>query len=252
MNVHLDLLTRLYSENLTSSDGALNASAPCRGVFTLEAVNPVSVLFARSDSVYKSLPGCDVWDIDRNAALYAGNDPVFAHPPCRGWGRLRHFSNHTESELDLARQAVGHVRNNSGVLEHPAGSTLWSDQNLPAPGAGHDEFGGWTFPVYQCWFGHRAEKSTWLYICGVTPSRIPPFELSISPASHVCETRQKVNPRPSITKIEREATPLQFALWLVNLAVRCGDDKFLMSGGRPDVVTLGLSVLGDTSETRHD
>lgn len=31
----------------------------------------VAVLFARTDSVYKGLPGCDVYDIERDARTYA-------------------------------------------------------------------------------------------------------------------------------------------------------------------------------------
>ena len=49
----------------------------------------VAVLFARSDSVYKTLPGCDVWDKERDARCFAGNEKIVAHPPCRGWGKLR-------------------------------------------------------------------------------------------------------------------------------------------------------------------
>ena len=35
----------------------------------------ISVLFARSDSVYKALPGCDVWDQERNALFWPGGNP---------------------------------------------------------------------------------------------------------------------------------------------------------------------------------
>lgn len=41
----------------------------------------VAVLFARSNSVYKSMPGCDVFDLERDARTYSGNSPVIAHPP---------------------------------------------------------------------------------------------------------------------------------------------------------------------------
>lgn len=44
----------------------------------------IAVLFARADSVYKSLPDCDVWDADRNALLWPGGCPVnqcwWGHP----------------------------------------------------------------------------------------------------------------------------------------------------------------------------
>lgn len=52
----------------------------------------VAVLFARADSIYKGLPGVDVYDADRDARTFPGGCPVVAHPPCRAWavsGRLR-------------------------------------------------------------------------------------------------------------------------------------------------------------------
>ena len=61
----------------------------------------VSVLFARADSAYKTLPGCDVWDKDRNAMLCDDDWPVVAHPPCRAWGRLRTFANRTRRRIPL-------------------------------------------------------------------------------------------------------------------------------------------------------
>jgi hypothetical protein len=48
----------------------------------------VAVLFARSDSHYKALPGVDVWDSERDARKWLGGSPVVAHPPCRAWGAL--------------------------------------------------------------------------------------------------------------------------------------------------------------------
>jgi hypothetical protein len=35
----------------------------------------VAVLFARADSVYKALDGCDVWDIERDARRWPGGSP---------------------------------------------------------------------------------------------------------------------------------------------------------------------------------
>jgi len=93
----------------------------------------VAVLFARADSVYKQLPGTDVYDMERDARIYDGPHPVVAHPPCRAWGRLRSFANPRPDERNLARLAVAMVREFGGVLEHPAGSTLWSAQGLPPP-----------------------------------------------------------------------------------------------------------------------
>jgi len=187
-------------------------------------VDTVAVLFARSDSVYKSLPFCDVYDIDRDARRFDGLEPVIAHPPCRGWGRLRTFSSHTPEELDLARLAVSKVRLNGGVLEHPYGSALWEDQRLPQPG--HvDQYGGFTLPLFQNWFGHRAAKATLLYIVGVAPGNVPSIPFTIAKPSHVCGAfsgnSEEVR-RPEISKAEREQTPVAFAVWLLDLARRVG------------------------------
>jgi hypothetical protein len=46
----------------------------------------VAVLFARADSIYKTLAGCDVWDEARDALKWPGGAPIIAHPPCRAWG----------------------------------------------------------------------------------------------------------------------------------------------------------------------
>lgn len=35
-------------------------------------MRPVAALFVRADSVYKTLPGVDCWDIERDAMLYRG------------------------------------------------------------------------------------------------------------------------------------------------------------------------------------
>ena len=57
----------------------------------------VAALFCRRDSNYKLLPGVDVYDADRDARTYDGPHPVIAHPPCRGWGELRHMARRTQS-----------------------------------------------------------------------------------------------------------------------------------------------------------
>jgi hypothetical protein len=48
----------------------------------------VAILFARKDSIYKTMPGCDVWDIDRDARNWPGGAPIVGHPPCRAWGPI--------------------------------------------------------------------------------------------------------------------------------------------------------------------
>ena len=191
----------------------------------------VAVLFARPDSVYKTLPGCDVYDIERDARTWLGGAPVVAHPPCRAWGRLRAFAKPRHDEKDLARWSVSQVRQWGGVLEHPESSMLWADQHLPR-GQERDDFGGWTMPIHQWWFGHRAQKRTWLYIVGVEPWEVPDFPLRLGQSD--CRIRldkrrpdgthiRKGDPdyQPILGDAEREHTPAELAVWLVELARRC-------------------------------
>jgi hypothetical protein len=191
----------------------------------------VAVLFARGDSFYKTIAQCDVWDAERDARKWPGGAPVVAHPPCRAWGQLRHMAKPRPDEKQLALWAVEQVRTFGGVLEHPKKSTLWPVAGLPAPGK-RDEFGGWTLPVFQSWWGHRAEKATLLYIVGCEPAEIPDVPMMLGEAPCVVGTggrradgsrRQPGDAgwRPEITKAEREHTPPAFAAWLVQLADRC-------------------------------
>ena len=185
-------------------------------------MSQVAVLFARADSVYKSLPGCDVWDEQRDARRWAGGCPVVAHPPCRAWASLRHKAKPREGEKDLARWAVAQVREWGGVLEHPQFTTLWRDQLLPE-GQQRDKFGGWTLYIHQHWFGHRAQKRTRLYVCGVDPRDIPVMPMKLGEASHTVglwSGRDRATCRPSISKPEFEGTPPDLARWLVELARR--------------------------------
>ena len=191
----------------------------------------IAILFARMDSNYKLLPDCDVWDIDRDARKWAGGCPVVAHPPCRAWSRLRHFAKPRPNEKDLARFAVAQVRKYGGVLEHPESSQLWVDQGLPPPGK-YDEFGGWTLPIHQFWWGHRAQKKTWLYIVGCKPMELPEIPLRLGISDCVIRLDKR---RPDGTHIrkgdadwkqplgpaEREHTPPELAKWLVKLATKC-------------------------------
>lgn len=180
----------------------------------------VAVLFARADSVYKTLAGCDVWDIERDARNWPGGTPVVAHPPCRSWGRLRQFAKPRPDEKALGPWAVEQVRRFGGVLEHPAESTLFAHCGMPRPGQFPDDFGGWTMEVQQFHWGHRAEKATWLYVVGADPDEIPAVPHREGRPTH-CVRPTKSYPRlPSITKAEREHTPPALAQWLVELARR--------------------------------
>lgn len=193
----------------------------------------ISVLFARCDSVYKSIPDLDVYDIDRDALTFPGGTPVVAHPPCRAWGKLHYFAKPRPGEKELGLWAVDQVRRFGGVLEHPKDSKLWAAKGLPRPGS-VDEYGGWTLPISQHWWGHRAEKLTWLYIVGVDAGSIPRMPLRLGDATHViAQSRMRRKDgtrlrkgmagwRPEVTMAEREHTPPELARWLVALAANVG------------------------------
>jgi len=191
----------------------------------------VAVLFARRDSVYKTLPDVDVWDEDRDALKWTGGYPVVAHPPCRLWASLRHKSKADPSEKDLARFAVKVVRRDGGVLEHPQQSTLWLESGIQwRKSYGdflvdcYDLWGGWYLPLHQHWFGHRAAKPTGLYIVGIRRNDIPAMPLRLDEPTHTIglwSGRDKANCRPSVSKREFDSKPLAFALWLVEVAKRC-------------------------------
>lgn len=211
----------------------------------------VAVLFARGDSHYKTIAGCDVWDIERDARKWPGGAPVVAHPPCRAWGQFSFFAKPREDEKELAPWAIEQIRKNGGVLEHPSGSKLWPALGLPENGQ-RDQYGGWTLPIHQHWWGHRAEKKTKLYIVGCEPRDIPEIPLRLDQPTHVigdvgragytCKCgcnfsadlgkygcpncrgdsgAARSTKRPEVSKAEREHTPPELASWLVELARRC-------------------------------
>lgn len=176
----------------------------------------VAILYAKRRSVYFDL-ACDVWDETRDARRYAGPHPVVAHPPCRAWGRFKHRAKPLPHERELAYHALHAVRRYGGVLEHPNGTSFWRAAALPRPGEPPDAFGGYSIRVNQVDWGHPAIKSTLLYIVGCAPGSLP------------------VRPPPgvSIRTVERmhrgarEATPVKFALWLMQIASEALNTKQL-------------------------
>lgn len=179
----------------------------------------IAALFVCRDSVYKGLSGVDCWDIDRDARGYRGGSRVVAHPPCRAWASLRHCAKPRVDEKDLAFFAIEAVRRCGGVLEHPVLSTFWAAAGVPLCGV--DAFGGWSFVVDQFWFGHRARKRTRLYVVGRDFGDFPrmPLVIGESPCTvGLWSGRDRERCRPSIKKREYEATPIEFAKYLVDLA----------------------------------
>ena len=179
----------------------------------------VSVLFAARDSIYKTIPGLDVWDIDRDALNWPGGNRGIFHPPCRLWSKwLRHLSTAPPEEKNLALWSVEQVRKEGGILEHPACSLLWDEAEIPKPGTG-DKY-GFSIALYQQWFGHKAQKATWLYICGIKSLPEIPFVLG-QPECHYSAVRKIKHPdMQRLCHRERHGTPIRFAQWLVE-AVQC-------------------------------
>lgn len=183
----------------------------------------VAALFVRRDSVYKTMPGVDAWDEQRDARNWPGGCPAVVHPPCRLWAKLRQFAKAADpaAERQLAVDAIANIRRWGGVLEHPAESALWAHVGLPLPGRSPDRFGGWTAEIRQCDWGHEAEKLTWLYIVGVHPDDLPALPQRREPIGVVKPQRGVPRDgRKIITKAKREHTPPELAAWLVEVARR--------------------------------
>ncbi len=195
---------------------------------------PVAVLFVRKDYVYKTLPGCDCYDVDRDARTWPGGCPIVAHPPCRTWGTLKTWSKAPPHEHGLALWAVNQIRKFGGALEHPYASGVWKAAGLPEQDWLPDEWGGWTLVVDQFHWGHLARKRTKLYIVGCPPNAIPPIpHLPGKPTHCVSSLNRRVHARtgwvkpspssvlPELGPGRRDITPPAFAAWLVELARRC-------------------------------
>ena len=201
------------------------------GIGCTVGLAPVSVLFLTDQSVYKTLPGCDCWDKKRDARRYAGNNVVIAHPPCRTWGNLKTVATKAPpDEHALGNFAVEQVRRCGGVLEHPAGSTLFEEC-----GCGKDGDAGWLLEVDQYHWGHVAAQPTKLYIVGCSSENVPPIpHREGTPAKCITQGHGVRIGHPLFksraTQYEREATPPAFARWLVELARRCA--KGANTGGQ--------------------
>ena len=191
----------------------------------------VACLFVMSDSIYKTIPGCDCYDLDRDARTYNGNLPVVTHPPCQLWGAMANVNyarwggehNKPGNDGGLFRFALDTVRRCGGVLEHPKASKAWAAHGLIKPiGAGWQRTldGGWVCEVWQSAYGHRANKATWLYCFG----RPLPATWQRPQGSHQVgfqDQRGKSRNKPTLSKREANHTPASFARYLVELAAGC-------------------------------
>ncbi len=190
----------------------------------------IAALYVDRHGIYDR-PGVDVWDIERDARLYAGPHPVVAHPPCQRWGRLglvnyvRWGGDHNRPGNDggCFAAALAAVERWGGVLEHPAGTLAWAAFGLPAPCAHRWTRSlfrpGWSCEVWQSAYGHRAAKATWLYYVGATPP--PALDWRRPPGTHQVgyqDQRGKARNKPTLSSREAAATPPAFADLLLSIA----------------------------------
>ena len=183
----------------------------------------IAALFVRRNSIYKTMPGVDAWDSKRDAMKWPGGTALIAHPPCAQWGQLAHMARVNAAEKFMGKWSIQQVRKFGGVVEHPSKSKLWAAMGCAAPGRRPDKFGGWTLPISQSWFGHNAEKPTFLYIVGVIPFDLPNLPLLLGEAratvgrSGLQNDGTRNRRRKEIPKSQREATPPLLAQWLLQL-----------------------------------
>ena len=178
----------------------------------------VAALYVDPAGPYPKMPGVECWDEARDARLYAGPHPVVAHPPCGPWGKFRGVSKQDPSG---GPAAVASVRLFGGVLEHPEGSHLFHVCGMPRPGELPDAWGGRTYVVDQCAYGHCCRKRTWLYVVGC-PALV--FRTGGEPTHAIRNGRglalKDGTRRERATAAQARITPQPFADLLVDIARR--------------------------------
>lgn len=179
----------------------------------------VSILYCDPRGPYPKM-GLDCWDETRDARLYAGPNPVVAHPPCGPWGAMSGFC--TKQDASCAPLAVQQVRRFGGVLEHPVSSRLWGHSSLPLEGEPPDAFGGRTFVVNQLAWGHACSKPTRLYVVGLARDAVADGIRTGGTPTHQQRARHNgkaaTEPYKMASAGMRRRTPIAFAEWLVSLA----------------------------------
>ena len=189
----------------------------------------IAALFVQPNGIYSRMEGVDPWPESRDARTYAGPYPVVAHPPCAAWGRYSKPSPDSRARGPLRGDdggcfaaALVSVRRWGGVLEHPENSAAWSEFQLTTPGGRWRRSLlrplEWVCCVDQGHYGHPARKPTWLLYVG----SMPPPPLIWGPSSPVAiGSGARRGNLESLSKIQRAATPANFAGLLVDL-VRFG------------------------------
>jgi hypothetical protein len=173
----------------------------------------VGALCVAPNSVYKRIPGVEVFDKARDVRTFAGGMPVVAHPPCRAWSAYTaHQSRPHPDEKELGHYCAEMLRKEGGVLEHPAHTRLFKAAGLPMPGQRQGDL--YTMLVSQAWWGYPMRKATWLCFCGVDIGALTlPYRSHDSSAGVGDRRRQQV-----MSNHQRAATCEPLAHWLVDVA----------------------------------
>ncbi len=166
----------------------------------------ISVLCAKRDSLYKKIPGLDVWDDLRNAYYFTGSNPVITHAPCAQWSRMKAFSKPDQETKDLAYFCLNKVVRNGGIFEHPAGSSFFKEVGITN-----------IYSVDQSWWGFPARKRTYLFFSKCKPLAVP---LMQHMPTHVVGINSKLSEhqrkqRKELSKSQRSTTVIPFANWMI-------------------------------------
>jgi len=176
----------------------------------------IAALYVETDGVYFGLEGVDPWDELRDARKYRGPYPVVAHPPCARWSLMGQCRGYRDGkDGGCFENALAAVRKFGGVLEHPAHSLAWTRYGLPRPmgtyATGSLCDPGWSIWVDQRWYGHEANKPTWLYCVGV---ELPALHFGRAPKGERTVGRGWGGGREHL----RSRTPLEFRDLLIGMA----------------------------------
>lgn len=196
---------------------------------------PVAALYVDPRGHYPTMPYVDAWDERRDARLYAGWDPVVAHPPCRLWINLaalnykRYGGEHNRPGNDggAFASALANVRRCGGVLEHPRSTNAWAAHGLVKPtgiGWSHvvsddtDDRGYWVCEVWQSAYGYLSTKRTWiLYVGAKAPLELDWSRVEGTHAHGWWKYKTRAD-KPKLRGANASRTPPAFAEALVALA----------------------------------
>ena len=168
----------------------------------------ITVLCAKKNSLYKQIPGVDVWDEDRDAYFFTGSNPVITHAPCAQWSRMKAFAKDNPDEKELAYFCLNKVLRNGGIFEHPASSSFFKEAGIERN----------IYSVDQSWWGFPARKRTYLFFHKCKPLAMP---LANELPKYVLGINSKLTPaqkaaRKDMPKSQRATTVIPFAQWMID------------------------------------